>query len=255
MPRATTKVAPEPARSRFRVQAASPSSRYQPASNRPPPSTKINFPPSTRPRIQHPRNALEAALLKLPPSVIIPDTYFPTDAEIDEESLALGYTRDQLVEGRKAFHERWDTMFANAGRNTVDMLGFKPQPGEEVQLVAIPGTRYSVRFWDGGLYNQGQCCLDFFDPTAKQAVNSPRGWKLYPAPRPGVFPLNDSHSALVSWEESWGIQTENIPAGEERFSIFQGSWCALARPGEEPFWFAVPLRHPPNFPQPTTLRM
>lgn len=70
------------------------------------------------------RNAYERALLKLPAEVLT-DNMFPTDAEIDEDFIDRGYTEDQLAACRQAYHDRWDSMFKEAKRDTVDVIGVR----------------------------------------------------------------------------------------------------------------------------------
>lgn len=124
------------------------------------------------------------------------------------------------------------------------MLQMKPVKGDRVRVFDIPDSHLSIRLWDGGLEAQGQYCLDFIDTRSGLAENSPRGWILHPHyPQYGL----STNEQLKSWEEAWKVSRENILPGEERFSIGQGAWCGLERPGvDEVFWFEVPVRRLPR---------
>ncbi|KIK51875.1 hypothetical protein GYMLUDRAFT_979881 [Collybiopsis luxurians FD-317 M1] len=185
-----------------------------------------------------PRNALERALLKLP-SKYTPDSCFPTDKEIDSINWAFGVPDNWLEAERKAYHEQWNETFRLAGQETINNLG-----GEPIQLIQIPDSKYSMHFWDGGLEVQGQYCLDFIDHTTSHAVNSPHDWAIYPSSQ-FVILVPGSCNRIMSWEEAWGFEKGDIPLGEERFSVMQGSWCALECPGTELFWFEVPRMRAP----------
>ncbi|KIK64844.1 hypothetical protein GYMLUDRAFT_402827 [Collybiopsis luxurians FD-317 M1] len=115
----------------------------------------------------------------------------------------------------------------------------KPLEGEPIQLIQIPDSKYSIRFWDGGLEAQGQYCLDFIDQTTNDAVNSPHNWAIYPSSH-FVTLVPGGCSKIISWEEAWGFEKDEIPPGEERFSVMQGLRCTVERPGTELFWFEVP---------------
>ncbi|EIM87170.1 uncharacterized protein STEHIDRAFT_168002 [Stereum hirsutum FP-91666 SS1] len=196
--------------------------------------------PQAAPGTRIARNNFERALLKLPQKYI-PDSAFASDAELDRINRVSGIPEDQLAAARKHYHEQCDIMFPT---QTIRTMGFKPSKGERVRLFEIPDSDLSIRLWDGGLEAQGQYFLDFINTQSGLAQNSPHDWVLYSQyPDNGPF-YNDR---LKSWEEAWGFSKEKILPGEEKFSIGQGAWCGLERPGvDEVFWFAIPGRRLPH---------
>ncbi|KIK57427.1 hypothetical protein GYMLUDRAFT_247064 [Collybiopsis luxurians FD-317 M1] len=197
-------------------------------------STSRNASTGSRPR--QPRNAFERALQKLPQQSI-PDSLYSTDEDLASIYTALGCPPQAPSEFRKFYNERWDKIFNDAGRDTIIALGFKPQKGDPIHVIEIPGSKYSIRLWDGGLEAQGQYCLDFIDTCTGKAINSPDRWVLHAKAPNGTLPYV---APLISWEEAWKVPKGEIPPGEERFSIMEGSMCGLERPECESFWFRVP---------------
>ncbi|KAE9398308.1 hypothetical protein BT96DRAFT_920852 [Gymnopus androsaceus JB14] len=63
---------------------------------------------------------------------------------------------------------QWNEMFAEAGRNTVDVCGLKPQIGDLVQTIPVPDSQFVIR----------DCCLDFINSLTSKATNSPEAWQL-----------------------------------------------------------------------------
>ena len=58
---------------------------------------------------------------------------------------------------------------------------------------------------------------------------------------------------LVSWETAVGV--DRISPGMEKYSVTEGSWLMLSRPGKKPFYFEIPHRcsvHGVVFVQPQT---
>lgn len=84
----------------------------------------------------------------------------------------------------------------------------------------------------------GQYCLNFFHAGDRIAVNTPDRYEIVHVPRPGVFTFGGK---LVSWEKALG-KDQHMPAGTEKYSVPEGSRLVLVRPGEDPFYFQVPLR-------------
>lgn len=88
-----------------------------------------------------------------------------------------------------------------------------------------------------------QFCLDFFDTRAQRPVNIPRGFELWPSPAnaPGVYTMADP---LGSLEKGFGLSPGEVPQGEEKFCVLEGSYVTLVRwdRPQEPFTFAVPAR-------------
>ncbi|CAL1717090.1 unnamed protein product [Somion occarium] len=77
----------------------------------------------TRPR--EARNALERALLKLPPGVV-PDRMFPTDEEIDEEFRPDGYPEEELPALRQWYHDRCNHLFKEQTETPSMLSGSNP---------------------------------------------------------------------------------------------------------------------------------
>ncbi|KAF8555961.1 hypothetical protein OG21DRAFT_1564282, partial [Imleria badia] len=101
---------------------------------------------------------------------------------------------------------------------------------------AIPHSNLAIRIWQGGMQPYEQFCLDFFDTKQCVPVNTPVDFELWDIPRPGVFSYGGK---LISWEAAF--HNEYIPAGEEKYSVPEGSHIALKRPGEETFLFQIPF--------------
>lgn len=117
----------------------------------------------------------------------------------------------------------------------------KPQPGDKTFFVHIPNSDYAIRMWDGGMEPYCQFCLDFYDTRRDVPVNLPKGFTLWPAPSNplGMYTMS---GPLVSWDVAIG--GNNVPAGEEKWSVPQGMHITLVRedlPGQN-FTFAVPVR-------------
>ncbi|THV01901.1 hypothetical protein K435DRAFT_717815 [Dendrothele bispora CBS 962.96] len=182
------------------------------------------------------RNAYERALLKLPPGITVPESWFPTDEEMNESFLAQGYSKEELPRIRKLYHERINKRFKDAKRDTVNVIGLKPSKGDQIYAVEIPGSPLSIRLWNGGLLGQGIYSLDFINTETREPVNPPRDYELYPCARVGEPP----YMPLISWERAMKIPDEKIEPGAERFSIPHGVNCCLKRHGMDDFWFEVP---------------
>jgi len=114
---------------------------------------------------------------------------------------------------------------------------------ENVQVVHIPDTdNLVVRFWNGGLEQEGQWCMDVYDTASCDAVNSfELGLSFHVAPVAGTLSVLCA-GWLNSWEANAGIPSKELLQGEERFSVVGGALCTLRRPGKEPFLFEVPRR-------------
>ncbi|KAE9388720.1 hypothetical protein BT96DRAFT_926913 [Gymnopus androsaceus JB14] len=131
----------------------------------------------------------------------------------------------------------WNELFAEAGRNTVDVCGLKPQSGDLVQTIPVPDSEFAIRLFDNGLDAPGDCCLDFIDSLTSKARNSPEAWQLLPANKLGVIPF-----PILSREEVAGYTKANIPSGEERFDMKRASCYAIRRPNQPDFFFDIPAK-------------
>lgn len=122
-------------------------------------------------------------------------------------------------------------------------LQMKPRAGDGVYTVDIPHSHLAIRMWDGGMEVYRQFCLDFFDTRARRPVNMPRGFELWPSAAnvPGVYTMA---GPLGSLEKGFGMKPGEVPQGEERFCVLEGSCVTLVRGDRprEPFAFAVPVR-------------
>jgi len=87
----------------------------------------------------------------------------------------------------------------------------------------------------------GQYCLDFFHVKDHIAVNTPEGFKISHVPIPGVFMFG---GPLISWEAA--MKVKHLNDGAEKYSVPEGSSLVLTRPGEEPFYFQLPVRSVPQ---------
>lgn len=124
------------------------------------------------------------------------------------------------------------------------MIQQKPEAkAQAVLYVDIPHTSYAVRIFDGGMGRFAQYCIDFFDLARGVAINTPRGYKIYPLNNPltGAFAPG---APLISWEQA--MRVASIPAGSEKFSVPEGSQWKIVRPNEEDICFTVPFRNAPN---------
>lgn len=93
--------------------------------------------PSTRPRPKNPRNKFEAAALKIPEFLKLPDGFFPTDAEIDaeldeidalieeESGKKRSYQPYRREDRRARYHQSWDAIFTAANRDTMQIWGVR----------------------------------------------------------------------------------------------------------------------------------
>lgn len=116
----------------------------------------------------------------------------------------------------------------------------KPNRGDHVRIVTIPDDRLALRFFDGGMERDGIFLFDFVDTHTKKAVNCPSTYEIHALPNP--YHMLNMPGRLLSWEATRGIPPNVIKKGEERFSVPEGTPCALVRPGKERFMFAVPQR-------------
>jgi len=67
----------------------------------------------------------------------------------------------------------------------------------------------------------------------------PEGYEISQLPRPGMLTFVGK---LVSWEEAMGVERQDLRPGMEKFSAPEGSRLVLTRPGEAPYYFAIPTR-------------
>ncbi|KAI0765366.1 hypothetical protein C8Q74DRAFT_1371181 [Fomes fomentarius] len=116
-------------------------------------------------------------------------------------------------------------ILANAAPISLQM---KPKPDEAVYSLPIANTNLAIRIWEGGMRENNQYCLDFFDTRRRTAVNLPPNYSLWPSVSnmPGAFTMG---GPLPSWEKALGYAPDAIPAGEEKWSVPAGSYITLKR--------------------------
>lgn len=120
---------------------------------------------------------------------------------------------------------------------------FRPQPHERTEFssIPIPDTHLVIRFWDGGMSEFNQYCVDLYDVRRNTHVPLPAGWSFWPAVqnRAGTFTLG---GPLLSWERAFGV--DPAPSGDEKWSFPEGSYITLRRgqTKEGDLTFMVPVR-------------
>ncbi|ETW75135.1 hypothetical protein HETIRDRAFT_455821 [Heterobasidion irregulare TC 32-1] len=147
--------------------------------------------------------------------------------------FAMSAIEDTLPRYLAIHNKQWDDIFTRAG-------------GKLHTGVCRPNYRYFVAWHnvfqhprlgarDSHLAQRhGQYCLDFFHAP----VNTPDRYEIVHVPHPGVFTFR---GRLVSWEKALG-KDQHMPPGTDRYSVPEGSQLVVVRPGEDPFYFQVPLR-------------
>ncbi|KAI6013566.1 hypothetical protein EDC04DRAFT_2757855 [Pisolithus marmoratus] len=145
----------------------------------------------------------------------------------------MGAGESNFEECLYEYNHGWDELVD--GGFTV--VGEKPHPGDgQTPLIFhIPNSQYAIRIWSGGMEQFRQFCLDFYDLATGNPVNTPYGFELWDVPRPGAYSFGGK---LFTWEETFGLS--NVPPGEEKYSVPEGSRLSLKRPGEPPFYFEIP---------------
>ncbi|OSD05436.1 hypothetical protein PYCCODRAFT_1432593 [Trametes coccinea BRFM310] len=183
------------------------------------------------------------------------EVYHLAIAEVDSERT--------LDDVRRIAGDRWRWFVEECGgirkaqqiweeymNEEVEPTGRKPEPGDPyVDILPIPGTSYSLRFWPGSL-TWAEYCMDFVEDTNHQgmvAVNVPAGYKVWAIPDPDHSPwLFPTCTQLESLERSYGIPPEKIIAGEEKYLLRDGLVCSLVYEDREVLRFQVPKRQGAN---------
>ncbi|TBU58117.1 hypothetical protein BD310DRAFT_820040 [Dichomitus squalens] len=109
------------------------------------------------------------------------------------------------------------------------VIGYvKPQRGDwNLSSVRIYDSDYTIRMWHGGMEAYIQFCLDFYDHSRDVPVNLPPGSRASPVHMQGVFGMA---GPLVSWERAMGFSPADILAGEEKWSVPEGTNLVVRRP-------------------------
>ncbi len=118
----------------------------------------------------------------------------------------------------------------------------RPTERTQYSSIPIPGSDLIIRFWDGGMAQYHQFCLDFYDVRRGTHVPPPAGWTLWPAVHnvPGTFTMG---GPLSSWERGMGVDPG--PSGDEKWSVPEGAYITLVRGdrgGGGNLTFMVPVR-------------
>jgi len=175
------------------------------------------------------------------------DRYYMSDEQINEQLREWGIPKSQWSKWRRRFDADMNRMIDQNG-GKIRQRGRKPLPDEDptdenVQVIRIPDTdNLVIRFWNGGLDQEGQFCMDIYNTKSKDPVNSfELGFSFHVTPVSGTLSVLCA-GRLTSWEANAGIPPKQLLPGEERFSIVTGALCTLKRPGKKPFLFEVPQR-------------
>jgi hypothetical protein len=121
--------------------------------------------------------------------------------------------------------------------------GVKPGVADNnIHIIPIPGSEYSLRMWGKGLEAKYEYCLDFISSATHKPINSPFEYELWAIPNRHTPWLPMPSFRIYSIEESAGIAQKDILPGEEKFVLLEGTACTLLRPDMQPVDFQVPVR-------------
>ncbi|KII84215.1 hypothetical protein PLICRDRAFT_702144 [Plicaturopsis crispa FD-325 SS-3] len=129
-----------------------------------------------------------------------------------------------------------------------DSIGRKPKPGEgDIHIRKIPDSKYSFRLWGRGLEARRQYCLDWVHSETGEAVNSPFGsqYELWSVPNRRTPMVPCASGRLATAEQAFGMALKDIPPGQEKFVLVEGTACLFKRPGKQSIYFEVPVRPRP----------
>ncbi|EPS98239.1 hypothetical protein FOMPIDRAFT_1051639 [Fomitopsis schrenkii] len=162
------------------------------------------------------------------------------DRRLDDE--AKDYKGCSKAEGRARAIEYVTKAMDEPARVT----GTKPLPNQRhIIKIPIPETDYSIRLWPG-VAEQYQFCLDFVDTKRGEAINSPIDYELWTVPNPVTPWLFMGAMRVFSLENNFGLETQDIRPGEEKFVLSEGMTYMFTRPGKKGLRFTVPIwRRPP----------
>jgi len=115
----------------------------------------------------------------------------------------------------------------------------KPKEGDEIILHKVPGSKYTVRVWNGGVAQYRGWCFDLFDISTGTTVNLPRDFAFIDVR--GV--AGPTGSKLLSLE-GMGIPRVEMQPCMENWSAPEGSKIVLEHTGHASFEFTLPVRIP-----------
>ncbi|KAI0314958.1 hypothetical protein OF83DRAFT_1134254 [Amylostereum chailletii] len=153
---------------------------------------------------------------------------------------------ETIKQARKRFCDR-TTNFMNQ-RATV--YGLKPEsPDEEdVHYLPLPNSPLDIRVWGKGLAHVHMYCLDFIDRTTRKPINSPADFELWAVPQLNAWWLPSSTGRCQSADNAFGIASNKITPGDEKFCVSEGASYRLVRKGHKDVCFTVPRRPVPQPP-------
>ena|ERR1700722_18414210 len=95
-----------------------------------------------------------------------------------------------------------------------------------------------MRIWGKNLEATKMYCFDFINDQ-NQPVNMPAGWKIVTVPRPCDFmlPLD-----VLSMEAAFGVQSEDIRPGQEKFMVPEGIRLRISIPNKPSVMITFPCR-------------
>ncbi|KAG6377447.1 hypothetical protein JVT61DRAFT_15252 [Boletus reticuloceps] len=166
--------------------------------------------------------------------------FYHSDEELNNIFHGLGVPEEQLGELLREYDERWNAMMDPTGPG-LQLKGFKPGDArlgigyEDVHIIRIPGEDdLAIRFYPGSLDSEYCYMIDFFHCGREEPINSRNtGFEIHIAPPPGTTEMQscvEPLGHLWSWEIKYGCREEDIPPGEERFSLPEGTTLS---------WFVV----------------
>ncbi|KAI0364537.1 hypothetical protein BV20DRAFT_983114, partial [Pilatotrama ljubarskyi] len=119
----------------------------------------------------------------------------------------------------------------------------KPRTGDKlVYTRPTPDSKCSIRLFPGAQH-AAEYCMDFVKTATGQPVNSPFEFELWSVPDPDTPWLTAPMiMQLRTAESAHRIKQEDIPPGEEKFTLRDGQTCMLIRPGKVSIRFTVPVR-------------
>ncbi|CDO70601.1 hypothetical protein BN946_scf184656.g16 [Trametes cinnabarina] len=186
----------------------------------------------------------------------------PPQSSFDILVLATNKLEKQSAARKRAWiDQQWQQMIAVCGSVEAAQAGvdkfldsmIEPtgrQPGindPDVLYFPIPGSNLALRLWPGSL-SAAEYCLSFVEANTQKPINVPEEYELWAIPDPKRPWLQPVCMALTSLEKAFGIKSEDILPGEEKFVLRDGMHCQLCRGDKKIMRFVVPERQQANAP-------
>ncbi|KAI0642814.1 hypothetical protein C8Q79DRAFT_928664 [Trametes meyenii] len=105
----------------------------------------------------------------------------------------------------------------------------------------VPHINLSLRFWPGP-YSQAEYYMDFFRSDIREPVNVPEGYQVWMIPDPDKPWIQVVGMQLLSLEKAYGIPSNEINPGAEKFLLRDGLIRQLTYHEEVVLRFEVPMR-------------